>query len=164
MADTILTVFGVLIVCLLIASPVLAIMALLRSGTLSAALDRTNARLESLEARLADEPSAVSGPPGPDSTEDVPEVAAVRSAPSGWESEADPTRVGGWSLPGTDSPGAPGDAAGGIERKLTSRWLVWLGGVTVALAGIFRGRRAPRGRRRTRSRPAPPPGARRWTG
>ena len=137
MADTILTVFGVLIVCLLIASPLLAIMALVRSGTLRAALDRTNARLESIEARLADEPSAVVGPPGPDSTEDVPEVDAAGSTPSGGGSEADPTHVGGWPSPGADSLATSGDAAGGIERTLTSRWLVWLGGVTVALAGIF---------------------------
>ena len=137
MAETILAVFGVLIVCLLLASPVLAIMALVRSGTLRAALDRTNARLESLEARLADEPSTVSGPPRPDSTEDASEADEARSASSGWESETDPAHVGGWSLPGADSLAAPGDAAGGIERKLTSRWLVWLGGVTVALAGIF---------------------------
>ena len=47
-------------------------------------------------------------------------------------------REGGEGLHPTSSlPPRVGEAGDGIERKLTSRWLVWLGGVTIALAGIF---------------------------
>ena len=54
----------------------------------------------------------------------------------GWSS---PDAARGWSKPSPDAEpsAAPRDAAGGIERTLTSRWLVWLGGVTIALAGVF---------------------------
>jgi uncharacterized membrane protein len=38
--------------------------------------------------------------------------------------------------------GRPGDAGQGkgLEEKLTSRWMVWLGGVTLAAAGVFLGK------------------------
>ena len=83
-----------------------------------------------------DAPSAVSAAP-------VSEPLAASPAPAGWESEPDSARAWGpmhtWRSTSRDAgtPTGPGDAAGGLERTLTSRWLVWLGGVTIALAGIF---------------------------
>ena len=137
MGDALVFLLGVLILCLLLASPVLAGIALARSGALRKALDRTNARLESLEARLGDEAPAQAEHPLPRSTDDAPEAEAETAAPSDWKSDAASAPRWGWPSHDTDSPAAPGDTTGGIERTLTSKWLVWLGGVTVALAGIF---------------------------
>ena len=140
--------------CLLLASPVLAIIALARVGALRDALRdalaRTNARLESLEARLVVEPPAQSEPPRPHPTDAAPEAEAAASAPaadpnpeleSGQEQEwPSPDAVKVWRRSSTDAkpPAYPaGDSTGGIEQTLTSRWLVWLGGVTIALAGVF---------------------------
>src|SRR3990170_2223567 len=35
------------------------------------------------------------------------------------------------------TPASPASAGGGLERWLTSRGLIWLGGVILALAGLF---------------------------
>ena len=68
---------------------------------------------------------------------DVPEVPAA-AAMSGRLPEAGDPRAEPAVQPGVQ-PGA-GTAVGkvdGLEQSLTSRWLVWLGGVTLALGGVF---------------------------
>ena len=192
-------IFPALIILLLIGGPILAIIAFRRATALQEALGRANARIESLEARLADHPPREAPQPRPRPTEAAPEADAATSsrgepvsephaatpsppglvpepdaaspAQAGWASETDaasPTRAGTVSEPDASSPtragwtSAPdpadawkpkhagrstprdaatstdlGDPAGGLEHRLTSRWLVWLGGVTIALAGIF---------------------------
>ena len=130
-----LFILGVLIVCLLVASPVLAAMALARTGALRDALDRTSSRVHALEARLATNPQVeVERPP---STADTPEAETATATPTSRKPDSDASPGRGWPSPDSASPAAPGDAASGIERTLTSKWLVWLGGVTVALAGVF---------------------------
>ena len=71
------------------------------------------------------EPDAAS--PTQDGPASEPDPAHAWKPKRAWRSTS---RDAGTS---TDS----GSAAGGLERTLTSRWLVWLGGVTIALAGIF---------------------------
>lgn len=160
-----------LILLLLIGGPILAAVAFRRAAALQEALGRANARIDSLETRLADRPPSEAEPPRPPPTGVAPETetatssrgepasephAATPSPPGqvpepdaasptrdGWASEPDPAhawepkRAWRWSsrdAAASTEPGAPG---GGLERTLTSRWLVWLGGVTIALAGIF---------------------------
>ena len=141
-------VFWVLLILLLVGGPIVAVIALTRANTLRRVLESTNSRLELLEARLADRPPAESEQPEPHSTEVVPEADPATSAPAGPVSEPESAPAGGWSSPdaahawggsppATETLAAPREAAGGIERTLTSRWLVWLGGVTIALAGVF---------------------------
>ena len=115
-----LALFVPLVLLWLIGGPIVAFIALTRANVLRETLEHTNSRLEMLEARLADRPSAKSEQPEPHSTDVVPEAEATTSAPA---------------KPVSEPATAP--ATGGIERTLTSRWLVWLGGVTIALAGIF---------------------------
>ncbi|MEN8197549.1 MAG: DUF2339 domain-containing protein, partial [Pseudomonadota bacterium] len=78
-----------------------------------------------------------------------PSATAPAAAPneiSGGERPAEPAPKAARpdaAAPLADSPSAPDSVksalatAAGIEQKLTSRWLVWLGGVALALGGGF---------------------------
>ena len=153
-SGTFASILGVLVAFAgLLLSPVLAAIALRRVGALRDALNRTDSRLDSLEARLAAEPSAESAHPRPYSTDDesgkeaatsapahresLPQAETAKSDPAEWGAGADAAQGWGSNPRATATPAEAGDATGGIERTLTSRWMVWLGGVTVALAGVF---------------------------
>jgi len=121
---------------LFIAAPIIAIIALVRSGRLRDQLDALAREVETLklaassqgpvaapEASPRDEQPAPPPPPSRDTAvpppppppppvSPPPEVAAAAAAPA--------TAV-----------------SGQFERNLTSRWLVWFGAVTMVLAGVF---------------------------
>ena len=112
---------------------ILAIVALSRTGDL-------RRKLAALEARLA------SGQPGGVAPEAAPEADMPAAAPGRvWaEARLPEEDVAEPSLePATENveptlpPPPPPPPRAGIEERLTSRWLVWLGAVALVLAGIF---------------------------
>jgi uncharacterized membrane protein len=113
-------------------------------------LGRALSEIELLARRLRAPPAPSAGP----AAADPPAAAAERSAPSPWkksrpsvDAEEAQEGTGPLVIPPDDmsEPAAPIAAAEkgapfgdrGVEETLTSKWLVWLGGVTVALAAVF---------------------------
>jgi uncharacterized membrane protein len=126
----------VLLALLVLASPVIAIVALVNASELRRAMRLLDVKVQSLErgqasagaARPADE----AAPPPPQS--DPPQVVL----PAG------PSPPPAPQLPTTSVPPspAPRDAqlplpAIGFEEQFGTRWVVWVGGVALALGGIF---------------------------
>jgi uncharacterized membrane protein len=115
---------------------ILAIVALSRTGGL-------RRKLAALEARLAFEQ------PGGGPAEAAPETEIPAAAPGRvWaearqaeekvvEAEPSPEPVTEQVEPVETAPPPPPPPRAGIEERLTSRWLVWLGAVALVLAGIF---------------------------
>ena len=113
-------------------------------------LGRALSEIESLARRLKAPPAPSAGP----AAAEQPAAADARSALSPWKRprpaiDADDTRDGVEPLapPSRDmaEPAAADTTADrgapvgerGVEETLTSKWLVWLGGVTVALGAVF---------------------------
>src|SRR4051812_39529542 len=127
--------FGLLIL-LALAIPVCAIAGFVMALGLRRRADALERRLARLEARLGPAepaPSAVSSPlpaaplvPEPISTE--PAVEAAPFSPKG-PAEGGPSPV--------QPPPAPPSAKLGFEETLGTRWTVWVGGVALALGGVF---------------------------
>jgi len=149
----------------LLAMPVVAIAAFRRAGRLERKLDDLQQQVDAITGTggVAAAPDAAPAPPPDDA---VPEVAvesdgdAATDSPS--ESPAEPVPDDD-AAPSTP-PGQAGDDVGdeveraaraasaappprrrtaagsaqqGLEQSLTSRWLVWLGGLAIALGGGF---------------------------
>jgi uncharacterized membrane protein len=141
--------FFFLLGLLLLAFPIIAVVALVKSIGLGERLLRAEARLAAIERAIsAPAPSAVSSSP----------AAAERSAqtPSPAIEEPLPDARAGPSLNETPQPipsGAPSPAAApsplrssdatasrpamGLEERLGTQWAVWVGGFALALGGIF---------------------------
>jgi uncharacterized membrane protein len=115
-----------LIVLLLLAAPVIGIVALIRSITDRNLLRQLDARVKALEgvrpaavaAQLAPAPIAVA--PAEPSPPPEPPARAPTAVP------LSPT----WQIP-------PSPPKIGFEEKFGTRWVVWVGGVALALGGIF---------------------------
>ncbi|WP_246389325.1 DUF2339 domain-containing protein [Microvirga mediterraneensis] len=115
-------------------SPVIAVAGLVTAVRARRNLQHLLLRLDRLEGELraarrpgdlAAEPAAEPTPP----PERVPEAAAPRPEPEATQTTSVPP------IPaGTPRPALPG---AGFEEKLGSRWAVWVGGVALALGGIF---------------------------
>ncbi|TWB82981.1 putative membrane protein [Nitrospirillum amazonense] len=108
-----------------------ALWALIRSEKSERRLAEVNARLESLTRRLSHleggDPSvqpAVAPPPAPTLPASVPPLSPVAPPP--------PTPIPKAVLQPVYRPAAPS-----LEQALGTRWLVWLGALAVALAGVF---------------------------
>ena len=118
----------VLVVLLLLAAPVIGIVALIRTITDRNLLRQLDARVKALEgARVA------AGAATPATADPAP--AAIVVAPvEPTLSPAPPT-----SVPlSSPSPGqSPAPPKIGFEEKFGTRWVVWVGGVALALGGIF---------------------------
>ncbi len=120
---------------------ILSIVALSRSGDL-------RRRIAKLEARLA-QPQAPGVAPEPgrvwseasQAQEQVAQPAAAAAEPAGetvapTAESAEPLDAAA-SVPPEAPPSTPAPPRAGIEERLTSRWLVWLGAIALVLAGIF---------------------------
>src|SRR5687768_153035 len=125
---------------------ILSIVALSRSGDLKRRLARLEARLAQGETpSVAPEtapaqPGRVWAEASRAQQEQVaePVAAAEPVAETPPEPEAgEPVDVAASAPPEPPPPSPPPPARAGLEERLTSRWLVWLGAVALVLAGIF---------------------------
>ena len=108
---------------------ILAIVALSRTTNLRRRLAKLEQQLRSGEqAAVPTESSAVIAP------EPAAEPVVVASQPAADSASPEPARV--VAEEAVDGP-APVMAKAGIEERLTSRWLVWLGAVALVLSGVF---------------------------
>jgi uncharacterized membrane protein len=141
--------FGLIVLLLLLGVPVAAIVALAKSAALGARLRGLEFRLAALErattaAAAAPEPSAPVSPPTPPAPE-ASSIAADPEIPA--QEPAAPPAAPEPALAAT-SPIAPESAASraqavpaapamSLEERLGTQWAVWVGGLAVALGGIF---------------------------
>lgn len=131
-------VFGIIVA---LAFPVAAIAGLVIAQSARSQLQLVKIRLDSLEGELrtlrglvdageqprtqAHEPSAPQTPP----THEVEQVTVASASPM------PPPQA---PAPQPTTPATPKSSAlGGWERQLSERWMVWLGGVALALGGAF---------------------------
>jgi uncharacterized membrane protein len=112
--DLISVLLGTAALLLLLATPILAVAALGRAR-------RLDARLVALEARLA-------------RIEAAPATHGGRASVA--EPQAEPVAAPA-PEPSLPTPPLPALPRGHLETRLAERWLVWLGGVALALGGLF---------------------------
>jgi len=124
----------VLVVLLLLAAPVIGIVALIRSITDRNLLRQLDSRVKALEgARVAPRAATpATAEPAPAPVTIV--VAPAEPAPSPAPSTSPPTSVP-LSSPSPVQSSTPQKI--GFEEKFGTRWVVWVGGVALALGGIF---------------------------
>ena len=118
--------FFILVALLLLATPVIGIVALIRSITDRNLLRQLDARVKALElVRVA------GGAAAPAVMQPAPAVIAP-AAPS--PPPEPPART---PTAAPLSPPSPSPPKIGFEEKFGTRWVVWVGGVALALGGIF---------------------------
>lgn len=127
--------FAVLAALVLLALPVVAIVALVKALGARDEIRRVERRLAALERRLApDAPGAAAAP----AQEPVAPVAAERAKPA--QASVREEKV---SKPASEAPAPPPGppaakpAGPGFEERFGTRWTVWVGGIALALGGIF---------------------------
>ena len=134
--------FIVLLVVLLLATPVLAIIALVSTSGIRDSLRRLELRIAALENR----PAAPSPRPSPEPEKAQP--AAPAPAPSITTEPVPPPpspspQPAAASVPSSLSPGSIARPVTeptrdiGFEERFGTRWVVWVGGIALALGGIF---------------------------
>jgi uncharacterized membrane protein len=145
--------FFVVLVLLLLAFPVIAIVALVKSVGLGQQLWRIEARLAAIErgGAAAERPASTAPPIAPTAEAIAPTahptaaplavpasspIAPVPTAPS----EPEPAIAA--SAPAAPPPPPPAPAAiaapsMSFEERLGTQWAVWVGGIALALGGIF---------------------------
>ena len=147
--------FGILIVILVIVAPIAS---LIWAGRLSSRIGALTTRVAQLERELSgarrsvgvpvDEaktdiseatPVPVEAEPEVRDTAETPETTSIDEA-----AEKEPAPQTPWELPETVQASdaviaepAPGKEKPAWEERLASSWMVWLGGITVALAAVF---------------------------
>jgi uncharacterized membrane protein len=120
---------------LVLAFPVIAVVALVKTVNINERLRATEARFATLEARLTG-PAALTptAPPPPEPIVAAPQPAAV-TPPAPTPSPPPVEPVAATPAP-SSSPSAPEHVAS-FEEQFGTRWTVWIGGVALALGGIF---------------------------
>jgi uncharacterized membrane protein len=124
----------VLLVLVLLAGPILAIVALVKASSLQNTvrdLKQEVARLATL--RTADAPVAAAKKPIDESIAAMPERATPQRLDEIIANTVEPVEPPVIAEP----PIAPTAPARNMEQALASRWLVWLGGVAIALGGLL---------------------------
>jgi uncharacterized membrane protein len=117
-----------LIVLLLLAAPIIGIVALIRSITDRNLLRQLDARVEALEGVR---PAATPAQP-------APAPAPIAFAPAEPSRPAEPPARPPTAVPLAPMPQIPPSPSKiGFEEKFGTRWVVWVGGVALALGGIF---------------------------
>ncbi|MCG8692911.1 MAG: DUF2339 domain-containing protein, partial [Minwuiales bacterium] len=132
--------FFVLLACGVLAIPIMAVLAISRTNTLSTQVAELRVDLTKLERRLNElgRPPAEPQPaaPEPEPEPDIP-PPVDRDIPPEFLDEPEEAVE---TLPSEPLPQpaiAAKTADSGLEQRLTSRWMVWLGGATLALGSIF---------------------------
>jgi uncharacterized membrane protein len=129
--------FGWIVLALvaLLAAPVLSVIALVLAIGDSALLRQLNERLKVLERGQAAKSAPAPGPTPQHTPQSAPAPAPapIVAAPAETPPPPPPT-----SVPVSSSPRAPSSAQKiGLEERFGTRWVVWVGGVALALGGIF---------------------------
>src|SRR6476659_4750798 len=123
----------------LLAFPVIAIVALVKTINISDRLRGMEARLAALEPKTAGAHGAAPAPvvtPQPVPAAPAPEPAPAPTAPtSAIESPPLPEAVA--TPPPQPAAAAEPARVVSFEEKFGTRWTVWIGGVALALVGIF---------------------------
>ena len=150
--------FFVVLALLVLAFPIIAIVALVKSVGLGEHLRRVETRLAALErARVAPERTRVA--PAPDASEQqapmetpapptpppisepmAAPIAPEPAAPSEPATPSEPEPAIAASTPVAPPPTAPAAVAApgmSFEERLGTQWAVWVGGLALALGGIF---------------------------
>ncbi len=123
----------------LLAFPVIAIVALVKTINIGDRLRGMEARLAALEPKTAGAPGAAPAPvvtPQPVAAPPAPEAAPAPIAPA---AAVEPPRPPEAAAPPPPEPAAAAepDRVVSFEEKFGTRWTVWIGGVALALGGIF---------------------------
>src|SRR5262245_28570817 len=140
-----------LIVLLLLGMPIAAIVALVKAVALGRQLRIVDMRLAALErATTAAAPAAAPGPRAPTSppTPRAPETSSIAPEPEIPAQEPAPPLPAPEPVRAATSPIAPEPAtpraqaapaapAMSLEERLGTQWAVWVGGLALALGGIF---------------------------
>jgi uncharacterized membrane protein len=119
-----------ILVLLALAVPVIAIVALVQALSLSGTVVRLQQRVGTLEQALrAPQPPAATAPPPPQEAGQTEQIVPPTPPPA---------------PPATSVPIAPPPSVSsqprqqvGFEERFGTRWVVWIGGVALALGGIF---------------------------
>jgi uncharacterized membrane protein len=143
--------FGLVALLLMLGVPIAAIVALVKAVALDKQLRIVNVRLAAIERATtsaapaaAPEPSApVSSPtpPAPETSSIAPEPEIPAQEPAVPPPASKPVRAA--TSPIAPEPAAPRTQAApaaptmSLEERLGTQWAVWVGGVAVALGGIF---------------------------
>jgi uncharacterized membrane protein len=122
---------------LLLAFPVIAIVALVRTVGLSEQLRRVEARLGAIERATAAAPPAglVPAPAPATPAPAPPSETVIEEAPQPTVPPTPPPPPQ-TTVP-TPSPPRPAPPAMTLEQRLGTQWAVWVGGLALALGGIF---------------------------
>jgi len=131
---------AVLLGLIVLAFPILAIVALVKASGLAARLDRIEERLVALERR----PSAATTAavpivitPAEPAPAPPPAPAVVESRPQRVASESPPPAAEPVRETPPPSPPAPPPPSRSFEERFGTQWVVWVGGLALALGGIF---------------------------
>jgi uncharacterized membrane protein len=134
---------------LLVAIPIIAIIALVKTITLGDQMRRIQVRLADLERALAAPPAGVGAPepPRPLAPTIPPVAEPERPAttlpepgpqPPPRPPEPEPASPVAATSPIAPPPGAaPARPQMSLEERLGTQWAVWVGGLALALGGIF---------------------------
>ncbi|WP_029010965.1 DUF2339 domain-containing protein [Azospirillum halopraeferens] len=118
---------------LIVIAVVAAAVELTRQRRRLTALERDNAALRAMVLALAPAPQRAPEPAPDPQPDTAPAHGAAAAAPL---PDPDPAPEPARPEPAPTAPGA-GDRLAGLETRLTGRWLVWTGGVALALGGGF---------------------------
>ena len=136
----------VILVLLALSFPIIAIIALVIAIDMRGAVHRLEQRVRMLELgappAVAPARAAAAAPPAPPPP--APQAAAAAAEPPAPPSSppSSPTRHSSpqppppASVPAAPAPGSPPQQIG-FEERFGTRWVVWVGGVALALGGIF---------------------------
>src|SRR4029077_16884215 len=120
-----------LIVLLLLAAPIIGIVALIRSITDRNLLRQLDSRIKALEHA-----QVTGGAAAPAMAQPAPAPPPIVAAPAEPPSPPEPTSPPPASVPPSPPSPSPQQRIG-FEEKFGPRWVVWVGGVALALGGIF---------------------------
>jgi uncharacterized membrane protein len=119
-------------VLLILAFPVIAVIALVKASGVSERLRQLQLRVDALEIGRPTSPTIVVAPAEPRPGPAAPR-AAFEPPPVIVEPVAKPV------MPPKAAAGAPPAAASTtLEERFGTQWVVWIGGLALALGGIFR--------------------------
>ena len=124
--------FFVLVALLLLATPIIGIVALIKTITDRNLLRQLDARVKALEQAKVAAGAAAPATAEPAPAPPPPPIVAAPAEPS------PPPEPSAPSLTAVPlSPPSPSPPKIGFEEKFGTRWVVWVGGVALALGGIF---------------------------
>jgi uncharacterized membrane protein len=127
----------VLLGLLILAFPFIAIVALVKTVNLNDRMRRLERRIVELEGRSLAPATAPHSAAGsvPESTAQAAAEAAVTPPPA--EPQPEPAPVAPQMPPATPTPPASDSGGASFEERFGTRWVVWTGGLALALGGIF---------------------------